>query len=123
MLDLCKTLLSYLSVIQPGDERTKATSHSQKMTRSFLHSLAMFTAQKHGLLLALRHWASDAVTWPGLGSTSYAIWYSKTAEGTVTCLLVKIIFQLHIWSLASTGKQRKATSTNVLIIFMGQISH
>lgn len=31
--------------------------------------------------------------------------------------------QPHVGSLAPTGKQKKAASRNVLIIFTGQISH
>lgn len=37
------------------------------------HSLAMFTTQKCGLFLSLRHGVQGAVAWPGLGAASYAV--------------------------------------------------
>lgn len=75
-------LLSDSFVIQPQDKRTSTTSHRQNKTRSFLHSLATFTAQKHGLFLALRRCVQDTVAWPGPGSASYAIWHKKAGGRT-----------------------------------------
>lgn len=56
-------------------------------------------------------------------SRIFAIWHREAGGWTVTCLLVIVILQLHTWSLASTPKQRKATTTNVRVIFTSQVSH